>query len=101
MAQLREDIRPRGMNNWISHELLSKELFNRGFSSGQGTFDAWAEQCTNGSDDELVPRFHVTCYSWPMFSQRSDCFVVIGIPMFSHRSDSLVVIGILADSLLR
>ncbi|CAK9059271.1 FO synthase subunit 1 [Durusdinium trenchii] len=38
VAQLREDIRPRGMNKWISHEILARDLFNRGFSSGVWLF---------------------------------------------------------------
>lgn len=56
--QLREDIRPRGMGKWISHEILARDLFNRGFSSGVGVMESWNEQLTNGSDDELVSRWH-------------------------------------------
>lgn len=56
--QLREDIRPRGMGKWISHEILARDLFNRGFSSGLGVMESWSEQLTNGSDDELVSRWH-------------------------------------------
>lgn len=53
VAQLREDIRPRGMNKWISHEILARDLFNRGFSSGVGPLESWNDACTNGADDQL------------------------------------------------
>lgn len=54
-AALRAEVRPRGMRRWLSHEILAKNLFNRGFSSGTGCWDAWNEQLTNGSDDALDP----------------------------------------------
>ena len=54
VAQLREDVRSRGMNKWISHEVISRDVFNRGFSSGVGIFESWSEPCTNAADDELA-----------------------------------------------
>ncbi|CAK9106185.1 unnamed protein product, partial [Durusdinium trenchii] len=38
-AALRAEVRPRGMRRWLSHEILAKNLFNRGFSSGTGCWD--------------------------------------------------------------
>lgn len=55
VAQLRNDVRSRGMTKWLSHELLSRDLFNQGFSSGTGCYDAWSEQLTNSATDELDP----------------------------------------------
>ncbi|CAL1136878.1 unnamed protein product [Cladocopium goreaui] len=57
VAQLREDIRSRGMNKWISHDVLARDVFNCGFSSGHGIFESWAEHCTNAADDRLVLLF--------------------------------------------
>ena len=48
---LREAVRPRGMRRWMSHDLISKNLFNKGFTSGTGLYGAWSEQLTNGKDD--------------------------------------------------
>ena len=57
VAQLREDIRSRGMNKWINHDIIAREFFNRGFSSGVGIYESWNEPCTAAADDELDSRF--------------------------------------------
>lgn len=54
VQRLLTDVRPRGMKNWLSHDIVAKGLFNEGFSSATGTADAWQEACTNGNDLELV-----------------------------------------------
>lgn len=54
VQRLLNDVRPRGMKNWLSHDVVAKGLFNEGFSSASGTAEAWQEACTNGSDLELV-----------------------------------------------
>lgn len=56
VQELRGIVRCRGMRRFLSHELIARGLFNKGFTSGTGVFDGWAEQLTNGSDGKLVPR---------------------------------------------
>ena len=51
---LREDVRPRGMKLWLSHEIIAKNIFNLGFSSGTGTYQPWQDALTNAADNELV-----------------------------------------------
>lgn len=51
---LKEATRCRGMRTWMNHEVLSKDLFNVGFSSGQsGALCAWHIDLSNNQDDVL------------------------------------------------
>ena len=57
---LKEATRRRGMRQFMTHELLGKDAFNTGFSSGQsGAMFAWAVDLTNNADNELDSWFHV------------------------------------------
>lgn len=55
--ELREACRVRGMRQFLTHEAVSRDVFNRGWSSGQSNFGAWGAELMNDSDDVLV--------SWP------------------------------------
>lgn len=53
--KLREAARSRGLRQWLTHDMICRELFNLGFSSGQsGALCAWQVELTNGEDDALV-----------------------------------------------
>ena len=55
VLKLREATRSRGLRQWLTHDIICRELFNRGFSSGQsGALCAWQVELTNGEDDALV-----------------------------------------------
>lgn len=69
---LREATRSRGMRHWINHDMISKDLFNRGFSSGQsGGVCAWVVELTNADDDVLEPCLHSLYFSLigPLWSE--------------------------------
>ena len=55
--ELREACRVRGMRQFLTHEAVSRDVFNRGWRSGQSNFGAWGAELMNDSDDVLV--------SWP------------------------------------
>lgn len=51
---LKEAVRSRGMRSFLTHEVIAKEAFNTGFSSGTGGFAAWNLEPSNNADNELV-----------------------------------------------
>jgi hypothetical protein len=55
VEELWESVRARGMR-WITHEAIQNKLFNVGYTSGVGPWEAWKEHCCNKADDRLVPR---------------------------------------------
>ena len=44
----------RGVKNFITHDLISRDLFSDGFTSGQGDKEAWGDVLTNASGQQLV-----------------------------------------------
>ena len=55
VAELKEAVRCRGMRQWLPHDLIAKEIFNLGYSSGaSGPFEAWHDQLTNANDNAVV-----------------------------------------------
>ena len=49
-------VRQRGMQRWLTHECIAKELFSVGYSSATGSWEAWKAECVNKHDDpEVVP----------------------------------------------
>lgn len=67
LEELWAAVRIRGMR-WITHEALQKDLFNVGYTSGAGGWEAWKAECCNKMDDELVPRF-ITHVFLPLYYQ--------------------------------
>ncbi|CAK9100760.1 FO synthase subunit 1, partial [Durusdinium trenchii] len=58
VTMLKESTRVRGMRQFMNHDLLCKDLFNRGFSSGaSGALCAWGVDLSNNDDNELVKLF--------------------------------------------
>lgn len=54
VSELKSAVRTRGMRNWISHQMIAKEIFNVGFSSAcNSPFDRWGERLVNGADNGL------------------------------------------------
>jgi len=54
---LKEATRCRGMRQFMNHDLLSKDLFNVGFSSGEtGALSAWPVDLSNNPDNNLDSR---------------------------------------------
>ena len=57
--ELRESVRQRGMRQWLSHDILSQEMFNLGWSSGKtGALIAWQAELTNKEDNALASSLH-------------------------------------------
>lgn len=54
VTRLREEVRPRGMKMWLSHEIIAKNVFNLGYTSGTGAFEPWQDVLTNAADNEIV-----------------------------------------------
>lgn len=55
VADLQAAVRVRGMRNWISHQMLARDIFNVGFSSAVGTpYESWGERLVNGADNALA-----------------------------------------------
>lgn len=54
---LKEATRCRGMRQFLTHDVLSKDMFNTGYSSGQsGALIAWCVDLSNNRDDVLEAR---------------------------------------------
>ena len=51
---LKAAVAMRGMRTFITHDLIHKGAFNEGFTSGQGSTEAWAQEFTNGHGQQLV-----------------------------------------------
>lgn len=60
LKELWAAVKPRGMKTWLSHEVIAKELFNVGYTSATGAWDAWKSECIN------PPRDHALAPSWHM-----------------------------------
>lgn len=54
VSDLKTAVAVRGMKNFISHDLIARDVFNEGFSSGQGPTEAWVGQLTNSADQRLA-----------------------------------------------
>ena len=55
LARLRQAVECRGMGKLLTHELLARDLFNPGYTSGLGPLEQWREECRNKPDNELAP----------------------------------------------
>lgn len=42
------------MTKLLTHEVLAKEVFNKGFSSGVNSLEQWKEELRNREGDQLV-----------------------------------------------
>lgn len=51
---LQESVRSRGMRPFLTHETISRDIFNLAFSSGVGQLEAWSGPLTNKEDDAIV-----------------------------------------------
>ena len=52
---LQTAVRVRGMKPFLQHDVIGRDCFNVGWSSGMlPDFEAWKSQLTNGDDLELV-----------------------------------------------
>ena len=54
VAELKDACSSRGMRQFLTHETISKGLFNRGFSSGSFGLAAWNVELTNDSENVLA-----------------------------------------------
>lgn len=55
--QLRVATRSRGIRHWITHDMISRDMFNLAWSSGaSGVFSPWVVELTNREDDLLATR---------------------------------------------
>ncbi|CAK9074147.1 unnamed protein product [Durusdinium trenchii] len=57
LLELKEASRCRGMRQWLTHDVIAKEMFNRGWSSGTGGFAAWSIESSNDAENILVAKF--------------------------------------------
>ena len=54
VALLRSAVAKRGMRSFITNELIAKGSFNHGWTSAQGSTEAWVGMLTNSDDDGLA-----------------------------------------------
>lgn len=54
--KLEAAVRIRGMQRFLSHDVLGQKLLNLGQSSGALGVDQWKEQMRNADDNRLAPR---------------------------------------------
>ena len=54
LAELKGAVAVRGMKNFISHDLIAREIFNNGHSSAHGQCEPWLDTLTNSGDLVLV-----------------------------------------------
>lgn len=65
VVALRDAVRIRGMRCFLSHDTVSKEVFNSAYSSGVGTLSAWDAPLTNkGNDDTELVSWYVDSYGF-------------------------------------
>ncbi|CAK9013327.1 unnamed protein product [Durusdinium trenchii] len=65
VVALRDAVRIRGMRCFLSHDTVSKEVFNSAYSSGVGTLSAWDAPLTNkGNDDTALLLVRRMCSDW-------------------------------------
>ncbi|CAK9088525.1 unnamed protein product [Durusdinium trenchii] len=55
--RLCESVRPRGMKGFITHDMVSKQIFNDTFTSGVGSAECWAMDASNKNGRNLADRF--------------------------------------------
>ena len=54
VCALKQAVAIRGMKNFLGHEILSRGLFNVGFSSASGGSEAWVAAMTVTQDSKLA-----------------------------------------------
>lgn len=54
VRSLKQAVAIRGMRSFLGHDILSRGLFNVGFSSASGSSEAWAAAMTVTQDSKLV-----------------------------------------------
>ena len=54
LLELKEASRCRGMRQWLTHDVIAKEMFNRGWSSGTGGFATWSIELSNDAENILA-----------------------------------------------
>lgn len=68
---LRDAVRVRGMKPFLTHETISREIFNLAFSSGVGALEAWNGPLTNKEDNEIAAHLN----RFRIAAVRLSCFV--------------------------
>lgn len=61
--RLSDAVRARGMVKLLHHEVLSKGIFSKNFTSGLGPAESWKDQLRNREDGILVLRFKVEIFA--------------------------------------
>ena len=59
LDRITESVRVRGLSKYMTHDMISKGVFSKAFSSGSGTAESWRDQLTNREDNDLVA--HLYC----------------------------------------
>ncbi len=53
---LKQAVRSRGMRQFLTHDVIAREFFNLGYTSGaSGAFTAWNVELSNNQDGVLAP----------------------------------------------
>ena len=50
---LKDAVRKRGTRTFLTHEAISKEIFNTAWTSGTGQYEQWNDVLANRDDNEL------------------------------------------------
>ena len=56
---LKDAVRKRGMRAFLTHEAISKDIFNIAWSSGTGQYEQWNDVLANRDDNELDPSWYL------------------------------------------
>lgn len=69
MVMLREAVAKRGLQHFMTHDLIGLGAFNQGWTSAQGPMESWVPAMTNGDDKVLVTWVERPFLISPMISQ--------------------------------
>ncbi|CAK9045751.1 unnamed protein product [Durusdinium trenchii] len=71
MVMLREAVAKRGLQHFMTHDLIGLGAFNQGWTSAQGPMESWVPAMTNGDDKVLVKFFlERICHDWDNSAER-------------------------------
>ena len=59
LNRITESVRVRGLTKYMTHDMISKGIFSKAFSSGSGSAESWRDHLTNRDDNDLVA--HLYC----------------------------------------
>ncbi len=59
LNRITESVRVRGLTKYMTHDMISKGIFSKAFSSGSGSAESWRDHLTNRDDNDLVAHLYI------------------------------------------